>query len=76
MAIQPGQAGAEIQEIEITPEMIEAGADVLIESGVEGDHAPLPRHYARALAKEVLLAAIPPVKTPNTWLLNAQTNSL
>lgn len=56
-----GQAGV-LTEIEITPEMIEAGACVLLESGVEGDHL-LGRGLAEVIAEEILAAALGCLKT-------------
>lgn len=45
-------------EIEITQEMIEAGAKVLCESGIQGDHAPYPQIHAVFLVRQILQAVL------------------
>jgi len=49
---EPGHAGTELREIEITPEMIEAGAQVLRFAGAELSDG------GREAAEDVLLAML------------------
>lgn len=50
---QPGQAGAQSEAAEITPEMIQVGADALEGSGAFEDRAMTASAY-RALAQEII----------------------
>lgn len=56
MLARNGQAGA-LSQLEITPEMIDAGADALW-SEVDGDYVRLPRSFCSALSESVLRAAM------------------
>ena len=56
--IRGDRPAQETEEIDITPEMIEAGAKVLVESGIQGDHAALPLCHAAFLVQEILAAAM------------------
>ncbi|MEM5473441.1 hypothetical protein WNZ14_17050 [Hoeflea sp. AS60] len=54
-------------KIEIRPELIEAGVDLLIEPGMTGDPMPV-RGGIRLIVKDILSLCLSPANLPKTYV--------